>query len=243
MEFENVFDSFKMGPVPEGLVKLTTNGQLAINVGKGKYRAYNPKKKTLVNPNGFAFDFGSSFTFLLPTTHVAKGDIILIDNGTHKEPVYVLEGENEDHEIKVLSYANGSILHILPERHTLLGKQYCYSKIVSLLGKSLKNENSLLNIMLFSSIFGNKSGAKSGSSLGGFGEAFSNPMALMLLMGKNSPLGDISGSLSEETGGFFSGLADSIGSFGDEDEEEEQAAEDKPIIKIKATGDKVAVED
>ena len=176
----NILTEMKFGKIEPGYVRLGMNGQMAIKIGND-YKYYDAKKKRLVNCDNFVFDLGSEFFFVMPTNKVKKGDIIIASG----KPVYVIEPESEDGEIKVLSYEDASIKYILPERHTFLGNSYMYSKIVSLFGKKAFDKNTIMKYMMLNTLMG---GNKSGSGLfGGTAAGGMNPMMLMMMMGGNNP--------------------------------------------------------
>lgn len=211
----NILSEMKFGKIENGLVRLGMNGQLAVKIG-GDYKYYNPKTKRLVNCDNFVFDVGSEFFFVIPTNKVKTGDIILV--GSPAKPAYVLAPET-DGEIKILSYEDSSIKHILPERHTFLGETYMYSKIVSFLGNKAFDKNTLFKFMMMNSLFGGKGGSGMfGNAAGGM-----NPMMLMMMMGGNNPLAGMF-DFTDTADGLFSGI------FSGEDDSEADEDSGKDIV-------------
>ena len=231
----NILSEMRFGRIENGLVRLGMNGQMAIRID-GAYKYYNPKTKRLVNCDNFVFDIGSEFFFVVPTNKVKTGDIILVSG----KPAYVLAPET-DGEIKILSYEDSSIKHILPERHTFLGETYMYSKIVSFLGNKQFDKNTIMKFMMMNSLFGGKSGSGMFGGLTG-GANGMNPMMLMMMMGNSNPLTNMF-DFSDMTDGLFDGvLGDNATEDEDEDEDdidedltEDEVEEVKPAKKRKAT--------
>ena len=161
------------GPVPKGDCRLGLNGLIAVNVNTGgvpKYKTYDIASGQLTNCSDFALELDGSF-FLIPTTKVAPGDIILSDGG----PCCVIESGKKS--IRVFSYQRGTIEQMVPERHIFMGKTYCYGKIFSPFANMMKGKGGIGNavkMMVLSRMF-------SGSGSGGGMEA--NPMMLMLMAG------------------------------------------------------------
>jgi len=206
----SVLENLKFGKVEPGLIRLGMNGQLAVKTG-GDYKYYNPTKKRLISCDNFVFDIGSEFFFVIPTNKVKKGDIIIVN----KQPVYVLEPE-KDGEIKVLSYIDGTIKQILPERHTFLGESYMYSKIVSMLGNKQFNKNSIFKFMMLNSMMGNGNGGLFGGAANNANGM--NPMMMMMMMGGNNPFADMF-DFGDDAEGMFGGI------FGGDDTEDDEEDE------------------
>ena len=194
----NILSKMRFGRIEDGLVRLGLNGQIAVKIGSD-YKYYNPKTKRLVNCDDFVFDIGSEFFFVVPTNKVKTGDIILVGNPA--KPAYVLAPET-DGEIKILSYEDSSIKHILPERHTFLGETYMYSKIVSFLGNKAFDKNAIFKFMMMNSMFGNKS---NGGMFGGTNNNGMNPMMLMLMMNGSNPLTSMF-DFTDSADGLFDGI-------------------------------------
>lgn len=183
---ENMMNGM-FGKVQAGLCRLSFNGETAIKCKDGKYRTYNTKLKRLTNCERFVLPIADDFFFVMPTTKVKPGDIILA-NGSPKCVVSV-----DDDEIKCVNYDNSTLETVLPERHVFMGKTYFYGKIVSLMGKGLKSGGGMkgmMKLMMLSQMMGGKgnplSGITGGSSEGGLGSM----LPMLMIMGGG--LGDLS---------------------------------------------------
>ena len=151
------------GHIGEGMCRLGLNGELAVKTSSG-YKTYNVKTGRLTNVTQFCFDVGSEMFFVVPTTKVRKGDILLIDG----HPKCVIEDTGKT--IKVMDYENSALQEIVPERHVFLGQTYFYRKIVSMFGsgnflKGAKGMNKIFKLMMMREMF--KGGF--GGSNGGMG--------------------------------------------------------------------------
>ncbi len=133
--------SGKFGRIREGLCRLSMKGGIAVKTAGG-YKIYDVRNGTLTNVTNFCFDIGSDFFFVVPTSKVNVGDIILVDG----RPKCVI-GTTESKTIKVIEYETSSIMEIVPERHVFMGNIYFYGKIISVLGNTLKKGKGLENIM------------------------------------------------------------------------------------------------
>lgn len=133
--------SGKFGRIREGLCRLSMKGGIAVKTAGG-YKTYDVRNGTLTNVTNFCFDIGSDFFFVVPTSKVNVGDIILVDG----RPKCVI-GTTESKTIKVIEYETSSIMEIVPERHVFMGNIYFYGKIISVLGNTLKKGKGLENIM------------------------------------------------------------------------------------------------
>lgn len=209
----NVLSNMQFGKIKPGMIRLGMNGQLAVNIN-GDYKYYNEKKNTFVNTNNFVFDIGEDFFFVMPTNSVKRGDIILINN----KPVFVLEGvAKKGSTFKVLSYEDGQVKELLPERHTFLGKNYMYSKIVSMFGNKAFDKGTIMKYMMFNTMMGGK--GLSGM-FGGTGSGM-NPMMLMMMMGGKNPMTDMF-NFDDDAEGLFGGFD----MFGADEAEDDVEAED-----------------
>ena len=166
------------GPVPKGDCRLGLNGLIAVNVNTGgvpKYKTYDIKTGKLTNCSEFALEMDESF-FLIPTTKLRPGDIIVSDGG----PCCVIEaGENA---IRAFSYQRGNIEEMVPERHLLMGGTYCYGKIFSPFANLMKGKNGINNavkMMMLSRLFSDRGEGRGGGM---------DPMMLMLMAGGENGL-------------------------------------------------------
>lgn len=170
---ENILNNMKIGKIESELIRMSINGEIAVKVNND-YKYYDSKKKSLINTDQFIFDIGDEFFFMIPTNKINVGDIILVNN----TPAYVLGIENDN--IEILSYENGSINKILPEKHVILGETYMYSKVVSMLDNKNMDSKQIMNYMLLNSLFGNN---KSNEKFANVTSSKINPLMLMMLMG------------------------------------------------------------
>lgn len=193
--FNNMFNGM-FGMVEPGLCRLSMSGNIAVKTSGG-YKSYNVKTGRLTNCNGFCFNVGEEFFFVVPTNKAEVGDILLI-NG---KPKCVTQINKKT--ITVLDYEDSSIKEIVPERHVFMGSTYFYGKIVSMFGnmKDGKGMKNMMKMMMMSSMFNhmNGGGASGGGSrspmlpAGGAAAGMANmlPMMMMFGGGGNGGMGDI----------------------------------------------------
>lgn len=180
--FENMGNMFNgmFGKIGDNMCRLTMNGNIAIKTSNG-YKTYNLAKKRLTNVSSFCFDAGDFF-FVMPTSKVKVGDIILV-NGKPK-CVIKTETDNEDNAIKVIDYETSEVREVIPERHVFMGSTYFYGKIVSMFGAGKLTGKGVMgkvmNMMMIKSMFG---GNKSGSN-DMFGGGLSQMMLMQQMFGK-----------------------------------------------------------
>ena len=208
----NVLANMQFGKVKPGMVRLSIDGKIAVNVN-GEYKTYNPKTGNFVNCNNFVFEIGQDFFFVMPTNKIAQGDIILVGAGDKRKPAYVLNVIDKN-KIEVLDYFDGSVKTILPERHAMLGNTYLYSKIVSMFGNGKLNKNTIMKYMMLNTMMG----GSTGNIFGGTGEGM-NPFMMMMLMGGKNPMDGIF-NFGDEATDLFGGLFDE-----EEDTKEEEKGE------------------
>ena len=210
--FENIQNSMNglFGKVASGMCRLTMNGNIAVKCKNG-YKTYNVSKGTLTNVTNFCFNVGDEMFFVIPTTKVSVGDIILV-NG---EPKCVINAEKND--ITVIDYNSSEVKHIVPERHVFMGSTYFYGKIISMFGNSFKNGNGMKNMiqmMMMSQMMGNNSGSSNGM-MGNIGQM----MAMSMFMNnKNNPFE-----------GMFDFDTDSPMMITEDDDDLEEDEEDEPV--------------
>lgn len=169
--FENVQKSFNgmFGKVEPGKCRVTMNGEIAVKCSGGEYKSYNVKKGSLTNVTNFCFNIGDEMFFVLPTSKVKVGDIILVGG----KPKCVIEVDKKT--IKVIDYENSEVREVVPERHVFMGSTYFYGKIVSMFGDSFKKGKGLGNMMkmmMMSQMMG-----------GNNNSAFGQMMAMSMFMG------------------------------------------------------------
>ena len=201
----NNFMNGMFGKIAPGMCRLSMNGGIAVKTSDGNYKSYNVKTGRLTNCNNFVFDIGEDFFFLIPTTKVEVGDIIL--QGKGKKPKCVVGVE--DDKIQVINYDDSTVETILPERHVFMGSTYFYGKIISMFGndifKGKKGSNKILQYMMMSEMMKGNSGNGNG------GNGMSSMLPLMMLGGGNG------------MEGMFSGLFD----FDLDESDDEDAKEDE----------------
>ena len=217
--FDNMFGG-ALGYTAKGMMRLGLNGEMAVKTGSDNnpvYKTYNVKTGRLTNVTNFCFDIGHDFFFVIPTTKVVQGDILIVDG----HPKCVIENNNNK-TIKVMDYENSAIQEIVPERHAFMGKTYFYRKVVSMFGssgffKEGKGTENMLKMAMKVKMFEVMAGKSNGSN-DGFGGLM--PMLMMgNLFGGNSG-GDMFGDFASM---FDFELADTPD---DDDEDSEESIEE-----------------
>ena len=112
--------------VQKGMCMLSPCG-IAVRTSSG-YRSYDIKSGKLRNCDNLVFSFGDGMFFVIPSTKVKPGDIIL---NSGKPACVRSAGKNS---IEVINYETSVVETILPERHVFMGNTWFYGKIVSLFG-------------------------------------------------------------------------------------------------------------
>ena len=160
--------------VQKGMCMLSPCG-IAVRTTSG-YRSYDIKSGKLRNCDNLVFSFGDGMFFVIPSTKVKPGDIIL--NGG--KPACVRSaGKNS---IEVINYETSVVETILPERHIFMGGK-------GGLGKMMK-------LMMISSLFEN-AGASADGTLAAPGAGNMNALMPLLLM-KGGGFDDLFGGLFDE---------------------------------------------
>lgn len=170
----NIFNGM-FGKVGAGMCRLSINGDIAVKTDNG-YKTYNVKKGRLTNCDNFVFDVGEDLFFVMPTTKVKPGDIILVAG----KPKCVIETNSKT--ITVINYEDSTVENMLSERHVFMGNTYYYGKIVSMFGNNFSDKpngmNKIMSYMMMSELMkGNNSNSMFGSA---------NPVMLMLLAGNGN---------------------------------------------------------
>lgn len=170
----NIFNGM-FGKVGAGMCRLSINGDIAVKTDNG-YKTYNVKKGRLTNCDNFVFDVGEDLFFVMPTTKVKPGDIILVAG----KPKCVIETNSKT--ITVINYEDSTVENMLSERHVFMGNAYYYGKIVSMFGNNFSDKpngmNKIMSYMMMSELMkGNNSNSMFGSA---------NPAMLMLLAGNGN---------------------------------------------------------
>ena len=202
MNFGNMFNGM-FGKIGDNMCRLTMNGGIAIKTSNG-YKTYNVAKKSLTNVSSFCFDAGDFF-FVMPTSKVKVGDIILVAG----KPKCVIKLEDE--AIKVIDYESSEVREVVPERHVFMGNTYFYGKIVSMFGSGAMNGKGIMgkvmNMMMMKTLFGKNNGGNN-DGMGGLGQM----MMMQQLFNKDG-------------GNMFENMFDL--DFGTIDEDEDTDAEDE----------------
>ena len=179
--------------VQKGMCMLSPCG-IAVRTSSG-YRSYDIKSGKLRNCDNLVFSFGDGMFFVIPSTKVKPGDIIL--NGG--KPACVRSaGKNS---IEVINYETSVVETILPERHIFMGSTWFYGKIVSLFGdgSSICGKGGLgkmMKLMMVSSLFEN-AGASADGSMAAAGAGNMNALMPLLIM-KSGGFDDLFGGLFDE---------------------------------------------
>lgn len=219
--FENMGNMFNgmFGKIADNMCRLTMNGNIAIHTSNG-YKTYNLAKKRLTNVSNFCFDAGDFF-FVMPTSKVKVGDIILVQG----KPKCVIKTDidTEDNAIKVIDYETSEIREVIPERHVFMGSTYFYGKIVSMLGAGKLTGKGVMgkvmNMMMIKSMFGHNDSGLNNMFGGGIGQ--------MMLMQQMFGKGD-DGTMFENMFGLEFGDDEVDSSVFDEDEDEDSDNIQKP---------------
>lgn len=205
--FEGTF-----GKVGAGFCALSPSG-IAVRTSSG-YKSYNVKTGHITNCDGLTFNLGEGMFFVIPTSKVKPGDIILRND----KPVCVRKVNRDS--IEVINYETSAVETILPERHVFMGNTWFCGKIVSLFGDGASiakkgGINKMMKFLMAQSLIGNM-GTYEKKPDGTFQKSFAaadgagvNALLPLILMGKGNMFEDM-----------FDGIFD-------EDEEEPAGAEDE----------------
>ena len=178
--FDGAFNGM-FGRVEGGKLRLTMNGGIAVKCSNG-YKTYNVEKGTLTNVSNFCFNVGSEMFFVIPTSKVEKGDIILVAG----KPKCVIGMDKKN--ITVIDYESSEVKTIVPERHIFMGSAYFYGKIVSMFGNVLKGSKGagkMMKLMMMSQMMGGNNANANNSAMGGLGQMMA--MSMFMGEGKNNP--------------------------------------------------------
>ena len=179
--------------VQKGMCMLSPCG-IAVRTSSG-YRSYDIKSGKLRNCDNLVFSFGDGMFFVILSTKVKPGDIIL---NSGKPACVRSAGKNS---IEVINYETSVVETILPERHVFMGNTWFYGKIVSLFGdgSSICGKGGLgkmMKLMMISSLFEN-AGASADGTLAAPGAGNMNALMPLLLM-KGGGFDDLFGGLFDE---------------------------------------------
>lgn len=196
---ENVTNMFSnlLGKTKKDMFRISVTGKIAVKAGNG-YRTFDPEKNKLVSVGDFALPGFQDMFFLVPTRKLKKGDIIVIED----EALCVLE--QNDNEIKVLSYATSKVETRLVDNILWFGRPF-YGKLTSLLGMAIGNSGSdkgCMKMMLLSQFMGagrpqddQQPVQPAAPAFGGGGITMESLLMMSMLMGGKG-------------GGLFDGLFD-----------------------------------
>ena len=187
--FENMQETFNglFGKVAPGMCRLTMNGNIAVKCANG-YKSYNIKQGRLTNVTNFCFNVGDEMFFVIPTTHVEVGDIILVGG----KPKCVIKADKKI--IEVIDSENSEVRQVVPERHVFMGSTYFYGKIISMFGNSFKKGKGLGNVMkmmMMSQMLGGGNTSAGNNPGGLFGGGMGQMMAMSMFMGGGNPFEDM----------------------------------------------------
>ena len=169
----NVYNGV-FGRVAPDLCRISMGGNIAIKTKSG-YKSYNVKTGRLTNCSSFAFNIGDEAFFVLPTSHVEEGDIIMVGGYPH---CVISTSKNR---IEAFCYEDSSVHTIVPEHHVFMGKSYLYGKIVSMFGDIGKSNGmkKMMHFMMLSQMM-NRSGS------GNVGSGAMDMLPMMMLMSGGS---------------------------------------------------------
>jgi hypothetical protein len=175
---------FSFGAAEEA--RMTFNNTIAIRVGN-RYKAYDPKKKSVVDSTELTLDT-KGLIMKLPVQTCQEGDVIIKCNR-----YYFVKGVNSNNEISVVSLDDSKIETFAPET-TLFGINF-FTKVVNVFNFDGNNGSNPMMMFMASKLLSKTSssnnedlmGMLAMSSLSGdVSQVFSNPMMMMMMMGGES---------------------------------------------------------
>ena len=193
------------GSIAPGMCRISMSGHTAVKTSSG-YKYYDFKSNRLVNCNNFAMDIGSDFFFALPSNHVTRGDLILV-NG---KPVMVLA--SNENTIQILNFESNAVENILPERHFFMGNMYFFSKIITPFGGKGGMKN-MLRLQFMTSMMSQMGGGSSmlpGGTSDGSNNNFMQSMMGMMVM-QNMFGGNDGGDFFSDIFSEFDGIGNEMG--------------------------------
>ena len=187
-EETNMFQSLNasFGKINSNQFRLSING-LAVRGNDGKYYTFNPETKELVEVSTGFFDDMRDLLFLMPTTELEVGDVIL-----HQDKPYFITSVKEGN-IKGIDF-EGAIENVLIPKTNVFGMKY-YTKVFNCLGtNNILGSDIASNPMMAYALMGGKdfdlSKVMMFQALSGQGKGIAdfseNPIMLMALMGNES---------------------------------------------------------
>ena len=188
--FSNLGSSF--GKIGSDQFRLSING-LAVKGKDGKYVTFNPETRELVEVTTGFFDDMKDLLFLMPTTELEVGDIILHQN----KPYYITV--SKDNVVKGIDFEDAIESTLVPKTN-VFGMKY-YTKVFNCLGtNNILGTDIASNPMMAYALMGGKdfdlSKIMMFQALSGQGKGIAdfseNPIMLMALMSNENGKNDLS---------------------------------------------------
>lgn len=188
--FSNLGSSF--GKIGSDQFRLSING-LAVKGKDGKYITFNPETRELVEVTTGFFDDMKDLLFLMPTTELEVGDIILHQN----KPYYITV--SKDNIVKGIDFEDAIESTLVPKTN-VFGMKY-YTKVFNCLGtNNILGTDIASNPMMAYALMGGKdfdlSKIMMFQALSGQGKGIAdfseNPIMLMALMSNENGKNDLS---------------------------------------------------
>lgn len=188
--FSNLGSSF--GKIGSDQFRLSING-LAVKGKDGKYVTFNPETRELVEVTTGFFDDMKDLLFLMPTTELEVGDIILHQN----KPYYITV--SKDNVVKGIDFEDAIESTLVPKTN-VFGMKY-YTKVFNCLGtNNILGTDIVSNPMMAYALMGGKdfdlSKIMMFQALSGQGKGIAdfseNPIMLMALMSNENGKNDLS---------------------------------------------------
>ena len=188
--FSNLGSSF--GKIGSDQFRLSING-LAVKGKDGKYVTFNPETRELVEVTTGFFDDMKDLLFLMPTTELEVGDIILHQN----KPYYITV--SKDNVVKGIDFEDAIESTLVPKTN-VFGMKY-YAKVFNCLGtNNILGTDIASNPMMAYALMGGKdfdlSKIMMFQALSGQGKGIAdfseNPIMLMALMSNENGKNDLS---------------------------------------------------
>ena len=188
--FSNLGSSF--GKIGSDQFRLSING-LAVKGKDGKYVTFNPETRELVEVTTGFFDDMKDLLFLMPTTALEVGDIILHQN----KPYYITV--SKDNVVKGIDFEDAIESTLVPKTN-VFGMKY-YTKVFNCLGtNNILGTDIASNPMMAYALMGGKdfdlSKIMMFQALSGQGKGIAdfseNPIMLMALMSNENGKNDLS---------------------------------------------------
>lgn len=188
--FSNLGSSF--GKIGSDQFRLSING-LAVKGKDGKYVTFNPETRELVEVTTGFFDDMKDLLFLMPTTELEVGDIIIHQN----KPYYITV--SKDNVVKGIDFEDAIESTLVPKTN-VFGMKY-YTKVFNCLGtNNILGTDISSNPMMAYALMGGKdfdlSKIMMFQALSGQGKGIAdfseNPIMLMALMSNENGKNDLS---------------------------------------------------